>query len=122
MFQRVGGPNVNIAALTKAARMTLPFHWDNLMSMLVALESMSLGHDRYAAWYDWVTAEVKHTGVRRTAAAVFDGLPPAMHTCSTLNYDARVLLGPLVLDHRLTGAVASAVTWQMSFTSCSYLP
>jgi hypothetical protein len=104
MFQRVGGPNVNVAAL-KAARMTLPFRWDDLTSML-ALESMSLAHERYAAWYDRVTAEVKCTGVQRTAAAAFDELPPAMHTRSSTY--ARMLLRPLrlVLGHRLAGAVA----------------
>ena len=64
MFQRVGGPNVNVAAL-EAARMTLPLQWDDLTSML-ALESMSLAHDRYQAWYERVNADVKRTGVRRT--------------------------------------------------------
>jgi hypothetical protein len=52
MFQRVGGPNVNVAALM-AARMTLPFRWDDLTSML-ALESMSLAHDRYQLAFELV--------------------------------------------------------------------
>jgi hypothetical protein len=81
MFQRVGGPNVNVAAL-KAARMTLPFRWDDLTSMLT-FESMSLAHDRYQVWYERANTEARRTGVKRAAAVEFDELPPAMRTRSS---------------------------------------